>query len=480
MFISNIIFVYISKGEVIMSKQVFSKLAYDSLGDFLYGTSKLPVKCKNGLEIGGGKILPEINFTLPPMSITKETMPDVIIEYKNIIDEVCKRAKELYVPGFVVEIELLPPMTFNPEWGIEVTKTVRNIMYDYEQKYGLKSAMRITPNDIREGRGLEHMWHGPHWESMMKTFEGCAKEGADFLAIESVGGKEVHDEAIMICDIKKSLFALGLPGIKDMHRLWSSIVAIADKTGTIASGDTACGFGNTAMVLADRGYVPRVFAAVVRVMTAVRSLAALEEGAVGPHKDCGYEGVYVKAITGTPIAMEGKSSACAHLSPVGNIAAAVADLWSNESVQNIKLLGGMAPTVSLEQLAYDCRLMNAASDRGIETARLMRDLLTESDSRLDPQAYVLRPDVVLRISEGIVKEKDSFSRIKKAADLALEELRKAIANKEVMVGERELVWLDTMSRQLEAIPDNEEAFLKDMLENEEFEKFDPKMYDYEV
>lgn len=462
-----------------MSKKDFTQLAYLSLEDFIYGTSKAPVKCKNGMVIGGGEIYPEINFTLPPMTVTGQTMPDVLKEYKAIIDEVCKRAKELYVPGLVVEIELLPPMTFNPDWGIEVTKTVRDIMFDYEQKYGLKSVMRITPNDIREGRGLEHMWRGMHWESMMKTFEGCAKAGADFLAIESVGGKEIHDEAIMYCDIKKSLFALGLPGTKDVHRLWGEIVKIADRTGTLPSGDTACGFGNTAMVLADRGYVPKVFAAVVRGMTAVRSLAALEEGAVGPHKDCGYEGVFIKAITGTPISMEGKTSACAHLSPVGNIAAAVADLWSNESVQNIKLLGGMAPTVYLEQLAYDCRLMNKATEKGKDAAILMRDLLTDSDSYLDPQAYVLRPDVVLRISEAIVKEKGSFNRIKKAAEVTLAELRKASAENKVMIKERELGWLDTMSAQLESIPESEEEFLSEMLENEEYEKFDPKMYDYQ-
>ena len=97
------------------------------------------------------------------------------------------------------------------------------------------------------------------------------------------------------------------------------------------------------MVLANKGYIPKVFAAVVRVISSVRSMIAIEEGAKGPHKDCGYEGVYVKAITGIPISAEGKSSACAHLSPVGNIAACVADLWSNESVQNVKLLGGRLP-----------------------------------------------------------------------------------------------------------------------------------------
>jgi len=428
----------------------YTKLAYTKLEDFIYGTAKSPVKCKNGMVIGGGVIYPEINFTLPPMTITKESMPEVLKEYTSMIEDVLKRAKELYVPGLVVEIELLPPMTFNPQWGIDVTKVVRDIMFEYEQKHNLKSVLRITPNDIREGKDVLDMWSGFHWDKMIETFEGCAKAGADFLAIESVGGKQIHDEAIMYCEINKSLYALAEPGIEDMHKLWNEIVKIADKTGTIAAGDTACGFGNTAMVLADRGYVPKVFAAVVRVMTAVRSLVAFEEGAIGPHKDCGYEGVYIKAITGCPISMEGKSSACAHLSPVGNIAASVADLWSNESVQNVKLLGGMAPTVSLEQLAYDCRLMNKASEKGMDKALLMRDLLADSDSLFDPQAYVLRPDVVLRISEAIIKEEGSYNRMKKAATEAIEELRKAYDAGNVRILDKELKWLDTMSDQLES------------------------------
>ena len=98
----------------------------------------------------------------------------------------------------------------------------------------------------------------------------------------------------------------------------------------------------------------------VRAVSAVRSLAAYECGAVGPGKDCGYENPILKAITGFPMAMEGKTSACAHLSPVGNVAAAACDTWSNESVQNVRLLGGMAPTCYVEQLIYDCRLMNQA------------------------------------------------------------------------------------------------------------------------
>ena len=458
-----------------MSKKQFTETVYKDINTFMYGKSVHPVALANGMVIGGGTVYPEINFTLPTMQITKDTMPEVIRNYREIITGICERAKELYVPGFVAEIETLPPMTENPEWGIEVCKTVVGIIKEHEAKHGIKGAVRITPNDIREGDSLEHLWHGRHWDAMMKTFEGCAQAGADFLAVESVGGKEVHDEATMYCDISKSIFALSVLGCADMNKLWAGIVDIANKTGTVAAGDTACGFANTAMVLADKNYIPRVFAATVRVISAVRSLVAIECGAKGPHKDCGYEGVYVKAIAGTPVSTEGRTAACAHLSPVGNITACVADLWSNESVQNIKLLGGMAPTVSFEQLAYDCRLMNAASARGQEAALLLRDLHADSDSRLDPQAYVLRPDVVLDISKELVKVDGYYPRAKKAAALALSHIQKAHDQGRLQLAEKELMWLENLAETVEGLPSDVGEFSENIAG--ECEKFDPKKYD---
>ena len=443
--------------------------------DFIFGKALYPVPLDNGMIIGGGTVYPEINFTLPPMSIDKDTMPKVIENYREIITGICERARDLSVPGFVAEIETLPPMTFNPAWGMEVCKTVVDITGDYGARYGIKSAVRITPNDIREGSGLEHMWRGSHWDAILETFERCAEAGAEFLAIESVGGKEVHDDAIMYGDIKKSLFALSVLGCRDMEKLWTGIVRIAEKTGTIPSGDTACAFGNTALVLADRGYVSKVFAAVVRVMTAVRSLVALECGARGPHKDCGYEGVYIKAITGTPIATEGRTAACAHLSPLGNVAACLADLWSNESVQNIKLLGGMAPTVSFEQLVYDCRLMNEAAARGKEAALLLRDLHADSDSPLDPQAYVLRPDVVLRISAALVKETGCYERTKRSAELALEEIGRGHREGRLALSEREQESLHLLEDDIASLPGNEAALSAEIIGD--CEKLDPKKYD---
>ena len=66
-----------------------------------------------------------------------------------------------------------------------------------------------------------------------------------------------------------------------MKFLWKNISDICKANGSLPAGDSACGFGNTAMVLAERGMIPKVFAAVVRVATVARALAAFEEGAVG-------------------------------------------------------------------------------------------------------------------------------------------------------------------------------------------------------
>lgn len=438
----------------------FTKLAYDSLDDFVYGSCPKPVTLKNGMVIGGGTIYPEVNFTLPAMNATEDTLPEAKRIYKEIIDGVLKKAYELHAPGLVIEFETLPQYTEHPEWGIEIHKILRNSMYEFEEKYGLKSAIRMTPNDLREMNRPPIMRSGKYWDSMLRIFDQTAKDGADILAIESTGGKEINDEAIVNADLRTSVFALGCLGARDMKWLWSNITEIADRNGVIPGGDSACGFANTAMVLAEQGFIPKVYAAVMRAMVTPRALVAIENGAVGPGKDCAYENVYLKAITGTPISLEGKTAACAHFSPIGNIAAAVADLWSNESVQQVKLLSGFAPVVSTEQLIYDCRLMNKAAEKG--QRRLMRDLLIESDCYLDPQAYVLKPDKVFEIAQEIVKTQDPFLRTLNVGRKTLEILKNGVDSKELSLEEREIDWLDRLRDQLDEIPEDEEEFIDEM------------------
>ena len=342
----------------------YDRLAITKLDDFLFGRSPNPVTLKNGLVIGGGQVYPELNFTLPGMEINAESLVEVNAQYSEMIEGACTRAVELNAPGLVVEFELLPELTTQPEWGAEVVKILREKLDETAAKHAIKVALRVTPNDIREFERPPIMRRGGFVDAMFRSFELSAQAGADFLSVESTGGKEIHDEALLNGDLPAAVFALGVLGANDMAYLWDRIVSIGAQYGSLPAGDSACGFGNTAMVLAEQHFIPRVWAAVVRVMTVPRSLVAFERGAVGPNKDCAYEGVYLKAITGCPISLEGAEAAVAHLSPIGNIAKAVPDLWSNELVNNVKLLGGMAPTVSLEQIVYATRLMNTASSHG--------------------------------------------------------------------------------------------------------------------
>ncbi|MBI2946848.1 MAG: methanol--corrinoid methyltransferase [Verrucomicrobia bacterium] len=451
-------------------------MAVHSLGDFVFGQAANPVACGRGLVCGGGTVIPEINFTLPPIDICESTWPDIRKQYREMIEAVCRRAVDLEVPGLMVEFETLPPMTARPEWGAEITRILAETLRAYHDRHGLKSALRLTPNDNRDHERPALMRHGAYWEGMVKLFHLAADSGADLLAIESTGGKEVSDAALMNADLHTLAFALGVLAPRDMEFLWREIVSVCAETRIIPSGDTACGFANTAMVLAEQKLIPRVLAAVVRVATVPRSLVAYEMGAVGPSKDCAYEGPFLKAIAGVPISMEGRTAACAHLSPVGNIAQAVCDCWSNESVQNVRLLSASAPTVSLEQLAYDCRLLNTASAHSSEDARRLRDWLVESDAALDPQAFVLRPDVVLRLSRRILEEPTPYGRTRRAILSTLEELHRAQANGRVRIPKREVPWLDALQQQADALPEQEEELIAQMLKSSETAPFLPAEY----
>jgi len=365
--------------------------------------------------------------------------------------------------GFVVEFELLPELTLTPLWGAEITDIIKDRLLKAEQMSGLKTGLRVTPNDIREFAKPPKMRTGEFVEKMFASFKLCAQKGADLLAIESTGGKELHDDAILQGDLLMSVFSLGILGARDMAFLWEQIVQISNKYDCIPSSDSACGFANTAMVLAESRFIPKIWAAIIRVISAPRSLVAFTQGALGPSKDCAYEGVFLKAITGCPIALEGAEAACAHLSPIGNITKSVADLWSNESVQNVKLLGAMAPTVSFEQLEYACRLMNVAGAEGQKSANTLRDWFTKSDSMLDPQAYVIGPRIALELAGKIVEQPTPYLQTRAATQHSIDIIRKGYEMNIIKLGKGEIRWLDRFTEVADMLPDNEDEFISMML-----------------
>jgi methanol--5-hydroxybenzimidazolylcobamide Co-methyltransferase len=456
--------------------ETFHSLAITDPAALIFGHAPKPVTTRRGMVIGGGRVYPELNFTLPAIEVADATFPRVRKHYEEIVTGALKRAAELGSEGVVLEFETLPPMTARPEWGIELCQVLLDGMEEAHAKTGLKSALRMTPNDNREMVRPPLMRQGQYWENMLLTFDRCAELGADFLSIESVGGKEVHDEALTFCNLQQVIFALCVLGVRDMEFLWTHIAGIARRRGVHAAGDTACGFGNTAMVLAEQGMIPRVFAAVVRAVTAVRSLVAYSCGAVGPGKDCGYENPILKAITGCPMSMEGKTAACAHLSPLGNIAAATCDLWSNESVQNIRLLADMAPTCYLEQLEYDCRLFNQALADGPQGARLLQKWLVQSDAGRDPQALILAPENVIALASTIVAAPGPYAAGKAVALNAIEILRTGYREGRVRILDRELPYLDLMEAAVAELPEGEDTFIASMMGQVDTSKFVPAEY----
>lgn len=441
----------------------YKHLIINSADELMFGRAPKPVKTRRGLEIGGGQVYAELNFTLPVMSINQNTLQEVYAHYREIAEGALERALHLESKGVVLELETLLEMTKTPAIGVEIVKVMNEICERYFQVHGLKSEIRLTPNDLREFERPAKQRTSAFLNPMMELFEQGALAGGDLLSIESTGGKEVSDDALMNCDIKTILFALAVLGVRDMQFLWKKIVGIAAAQGKIAAGDSACGFANTAMVLAEKKYIPKVFAALVRVISVVRSVVAMEEGAVGPDKDCGYEGPFLKAITGIPISMEGKTAACAHLSPIGNIASACADLWSNESVQNIKLLSGMAPTAYLEQLEYDARLMNEALRAGKLHCNILQQLLVSSDIYTDPQALILAPENVIRISKSLITGDSYVANARNGALETLNVIEEALAEGKLKLSELETGYLPYLREELESIPDSESEFVEMML-----------------
>ncbi|MDR2460119.1 MAG: methanol--corrinoid methyltransferase [Deltaproteobacteria bacterium] len=442
---------------------LYKTLAISNPDDLIFGTAPKPVKTRNyGIEIGGGLLYPELNFTVPAMKLEPATLKEMYGHYEQIVREALKRAGELESPGVVLECETLPQQTEFPEWSETIAKILLEGMAKENARSGLKSALRFTPNDNRDMIRPPLMRSGYHLERMLDTFERVTKAGSDLISIESIGGKETHDESLLKCDIAEVIFAISVLCTRDMRFLWEKIVDICNKNGSTPAGDSCCGFANTAMVLAEQHLIPNSFSAVVRVLGTVRAIVAIEQGAKGPGKDCAYENPFLKCITGNPSSGEGKTAACAHLSPVGNIACAYTDLWSNESVQNIMLLGAMAPTSYMEQLIYDCRLYNGFKQYG--QGKLLRDQLVRSDAPLDSRAFVFTPDNVVLFSKTIVESKDYYDAGKNVSRVVAQRLLDAGERGETRIAKPEKRYLQKVIDTVNKLPSNEGEFIDKMLQ----------------
>ncbi len=467
-----------------MAVKRFTKMETKSADDLVFGDAKYPVSYGLGMKAGAGFVVPEINFAPRPGA---EKNPDTLRrEYVDYITkDIMDRAVTLGFPAVQLENEWIYQLGNEPEkFAKPVVAGQKECMKKYHDEYGIATAIRHTLPDMREAEkglreGMDKKSSYP--EKVIESIEVAAKNGADVLSIESMGGKEMSDYGILHQDIRAWLFGIGYLGSIDMEYMWTKIVDIAKKNKVIAGGDTNCAGANTSMFMAG-GYldkdIPRTFAATTRCIASARTLVAIECGATGPDKDCGYEGPILKAISGRPSAQEGKGAQDAHADLMGNLIASTCDLWSNESVEYHPEFGGSSVQCWLGVIGYEAALMNTAKQ--LKQDKVLRDLYAACDSYRSPEGFCLRYDNAYKIGEAIVAEGDSTYLRSRAAGIKAAELiaESAKTKNGLKLSKHESDMLNKVMTDLKALPDEEAKFVDQCLKAyKDVQAFNPKNYE---
>lgn len=456
-----------------MARQPVTQMAYSSGEEMIFGTAKKPVTTKRGIEIGGGYVHPEV---VPhPRPGSEKTMKTLLREYERANGDALERMTIVGHPTLQIENEHVFQMTHNPKWGGEIAAQTARQMDDYLDKYGLKAAYRSTPADLRKP-DMHHMRESDYTMEILESFKECSKY-ADIVSIESMGGKEIFDHAIIRNDITGILFGIGVLGSIDMEWMWNQIVEIAKKNNCIPGGDTNCSEANTAMFMAGgltSKDVPHVMAALARAIAAARTLVAYECGATGPTKDCAYEDPIIKAMTGVPISTEGKASACAHSDLASNLIAAVCDLWSNEAVEYHDMFGATTTSVFAEILGYDCAMFNTAIELGYQ--QQMKEILVNSDIYRDSHSLILAPNNAWEVGNAIVSNRDKgFYPSARAGAVKAGQIILGDSNMKLTAHEKGA--LEKAMKELEGLPEGEGDFIDMCLKKyKDVKGFNPASY----
>ena len=446
-----------------MASTKYTKMAYGSPDEMVFGTAKQPVSYGFGIKVGAGRVIPELNYGPRPGS--EKDPARLRKEYVDYISkDALNRAVTLGFPDLQLETEWISQMG-NPKMSTPVVEGQKEICEKYHEEYGINCAVRHTIPDQREAEeGLRPGMGGAHGypEALFRAAEVACENGADVLSCETMGGKELADYATTNGDIVAFLFGVGYLGAIDMEYVWSEFVDIAKKNKCIAGGDTNCSGANTSMFMAG-GFldndVQRTYSAVTRAIASQRTLVAWECGASGPDKDCGYEGPICKAIAGKPCAQEGKNCQCAHADLQGNLMAQVCDLWSNESVEYHPEFGGTSVQCWLGSLGYEVSLMNTAIATGNQ--KTLRDLYMISDRVRGPEGHILAYDNAYKIGEAIVANgKDYYLRGKAAGLTAAKIIKADYDSKELALTNKQLDVVQNIIKDLEALPDDTDKFVE--------------------
>ena len=438
-------------------------MAYASPEDMVFGKAKKPLSYGLGIKVGAGRVIPEIKYAPRPGSESDpEKLRKEYVDY--ILRDVIRRAVNMGFPDLQLETEWISLMGTKLDMSANIVSSQKAYVENAHSKYGINLAVRHTIPDLRLfEHSLRVSKDGEDYPSvLMESAEVACENGADILSVESIGGKELTDYAITHGDITAYLFGAGILGSLDVENIWRRMTAICKKHGTVPGGDTNCASSNMAMFMAG-GFldndVQKTFSAIARCISGARTLTAVESGATGPGKDCGYENIIVKAITGIPISQEGKHAQCAHNDLMGNLMAQCCDLWSNESVEYHPEFGGSSVQCWTGQIGYECALMNTAI--ATKKERVLRDLYMISDRNRSPESFILSYDNAWTIGKAIVDAGESYYyRAKAAATTGMRLIIEAFESGRLGLSQKQQNSINKALRDLESLPDEEDIFME--------------------
>jgi methanol--5-hydroxybenzimidazolylcobamide Co-methyltransferase len=124
--------------------------------------------------------------------------------------------------------------------------------------------------------------------------------------------------------------------------------------------------------------------------------------------------------------------------------------------------------------------MNQSLADGQDAARQLQRWLVRSDAPLDPQAYILTPSSAVRLARRIVQSPDDYTAGRAVALEAIDLLEEGAAAGELMIAERERPWLAIMRQSVEALPDDEDAFIERTMSSLDPTRYKPIEYDLQL
>jgi methanol--5-hydroxybenzimidazolylcobamide Co-methyltransferase len=119
------------------------------------------------------------------------------------------------------------------------------------------------------------------------------------------------------------------------------------------------------------------------------------------------------------------------------------------------MFGGTTPAVFTEILGYDAAAMNSSIQLGYQ--KEYQACLINSDRYRSPQGFILCPDNAWEIGKSIVENNQSYYSRAKAAALKCSALMRN--DKLLRFSAYENESLNTFTKEIEKLPDNEQDFI---------------------